>query len=291
MIELILQSDATDPSPSTAPRSAAEAQARLTQAQAQVAALLNTPAGEDARLTLPLTTGGLALGDAAGAAPAQMPFAAVLGCADARMPPELVFGQGINDLFVVRVAGNGPGGECVGSLDFAVHNLADLRLLVVLGHTSCGAVTAAADAFLHPSGYLGLADNLPLRGIVDSLMAAVVAAAAALEAAYGSEATALPGYRAALIELAVILNAAITAAALRRTFAASIGEALDVVYAVYNLHNHVAGLPGDSASNTAPDGGWAAGLASPPADAAALAELARRMACSGFIERLLRGAA
>ena len=167
MIQLILQGEGTDPSPA-APRSAAEAQARLTQAQAQVAALLNTPAGEDARLMLPLTTGGLALGDAAGAAPAQMPFAAVLGCADARMPPELVFGQGINDLFVVRVAGNGPGGECVGSLDFAVHNLADCGCWSCWA-TPAAAVTAAADVFLHPSGYLGLADNLPLRGIVDSL--------------------------------------------------------------------------------------------------------------------------
>ena len=54
----------------------------------------------------------------------QEPFAAVLGCADARVPVEIVFGQGFNDLFVVRVAGNVLGDECLGSLDFAVSNLA-----------------------------------------------------------------------------------------------------------------------------------------------------------------------
>ena len=75
---------------------------------------------------------------------AQRPFAAVLGCSDARVPIEMVFGQAFNDLFVVRVAGNVLGSECLGSLDYALSNLGEsIKLVVVLGHSRCGAVTAA----------------------------------------------------------------------------------------------------------------------------------------------------
>ena len=112
-----------------------EAKSHLLQGQAQIAALLNAPANVDARLTLPLSAADLGAGDYAGVAPVQTPFAAVLGCSDARVPVEFVFGQGVNALFVVRVAGNTPAGEGSGSLDYAVANLADLRLLAVLGHT------------------------------------------------------------------------------------------------------------------------------------------------------------
>jgi len=74
-------------------------------------------------------------------APAQVPFAAVLGCADARVPTEMVFSKGCNELFVVRVAGNVLGRECLGSLRYAVgHFPATLKLLVVLAHARCGAV-------------------------------------------------------------------------------------------------------------------------------------------------------
>ena len=76
----------------------------------------------------------LGVGEAAGP-PVQQPFAAVLACADARVPTELVFGQAVNDLFVVRIAGNVLGSECLGSLDYAVdHFGATLRLVVVLAH-------------------------------------------------------------------------------------------------------------------------------------------------------------
>ena len=77
------------------------------------------------------------------AAPAHTPFAAVLGCSDARVPAELVLGRAAGDLFVVRVAGNVPGTWSVGSIDFAVDKLATMRLLAVIGHTSCQAVGAA----------------------------------------------------------------------------------------------------------------------------------------------------
>lgn len=74
----------------------------------------------------------------------QAPFAAILGCMDSRVPPELVFDQGIGDVFSVRVAGNFADKEIIGCLEFAAH-LAKARLIVVLGHTRCGAVQAACN--------------------------------------------------------------------------------------------------------------------------------------------------
>jgi carbonic anhydrase len=70
------------------------------------------------------------------------PFAVVLGCSDARVPPEIIFGQGPGDLFVVRVAGNVAGPTQLASIEFAVAELG-ARLVVVLGHSECGAVRAA----------------------------------------------------------------------------------------------------------------------------------------------------
>ncbi len=75
----------------------------------------------------------------------QKPFAAVLGCSDSRVPPELVFDQGFGALFVIRVAGNVIGTDVLGSLQYAYHHLR-VPLVVVLGHEGCGAVTAALDA-------------------------------------------------------------------------------------------------------------------------------------------------
>ena len=74
---------------------------------------------------------------------AQHPFAVILGCADSRVPPEIVFDQGLGDLFVVRVAGAVPDDEVIGSIEYAVEHL-HVQLVVVLGHEKCGAVTAAA---------------------------------------------------------------------------------------------------------------------------------------------------
>jgi carbonic anhydrase len=75
----------------------------------------------------------------------QQPFAAVLGCADSRVPVEAVFDQGAGQLFVVRVAGNVPALSPMGSLEFAVEELG-VPLIVVLGHTRCGAVAATMGA-------------------------------------------------------------------------------------------------------------------------------------------------
>lgn len=74
----------------------------------------------------------------------QYPFAAVLSCMDSRVPPEMVFDQGIGDLFVVRVAGNIVDTDDLGSLEYAL-KVVGSKLLVVMGHTSCGAVHGAIE--------------------------------------------------------------------------------------------------------------------------------------------------
>ncbi|MFO0816059.1 MAG: carbonic anhydrase [Gemmatales bacterium] len=76
-------------------------------------------------------------------APRQAPYAAFLGCADSRVPIEIIFDQGFGDLFVTRIAGNVVTPECIGSLEFAT--LLGVKVVYVLGHTSCGAVQAAAE--------------------------------------------------------------------------------------------------------------------------------------------------
>lgn len=75
----------------------------------------------------------------------QHPFAVILGCSDSRVPPEILFDQGLGDLFVVRVAGNVPDDDVIGSIEYAVVHL-QTPLVVVLGHEQCGAVTAATHA-------------------------------------------------------------------------------------------------------------------------------------------------
>ena len=74
----------------------------------------------------------------------QAPFAAVIGCIDSRVPPELVFDQRIGDIFTARIAGNYASDDIIGSLEFATE-LAGAKAIVVLGHSECGAVKGAAD--------------------------------------------------------------------------------------------------------------------------------------------------
>jgi len=71
----------------------------------------------------------------------QHPFAIILGCSDSRVPPEIIFDQGIGDLFIIRVAGNITDNAALGSIEYAVEHLG-VKLIVVLGHEKCGAVDA-----------------------------------------------------------------------------------------------------------------------------------------------------
>ena len=79
----------------------------------------------------------------------QEPFAAILGCSDSRVPVEIVFDQGLGDLFVIRVAGNIVAPSQIGSVEFAAEQF-KTRLVVVLGHSQCGAVGAALEQLQRP---------------------------------------------------------------------------------------------------------------------------------------------
>jgi len=171
-----------------------------------------------------------------GKAPVQSPFGIILGCSDARAPIERIFDHSHNELFVVRVAGNVLGTECLGSIEYGARNFADsLRLVVVLGHTGCGAVGAAVDLYLDPDAYGAIAETHALRSIVDRILVVVRVADKALERRCGLGRSADPGYRAALWLMAVYLNAALTARDLSRELTTSVADGLQVVYGVYDL--------------------------------------------------------
>jgi len=80
----------------------------------------------------------------------QEPFAAILGCSDSRVPVEIVFDQGLGDLFVIRVAGNVVAPSQIGSVEFAAERFGT-RLVVVLGHSRCGAIQATLEQLQRPS--------------------------------------------------------------------------------------------------------------------------------------------
>jgi carbonic anhydrase len=98
----------------------------------------------------------------------QEPFAIILGCSDSRVPAEIVFDQGLGDLFVIRVAGNVVAPSLLGSVEFAAERFGT-RLVVVLGHSRCGAVTATVDELERPSE----SRSPNLRSIVDRIRPAV----------------------------------------------------------------------------------------------------------------------
>ena len=79
----------------------------------------------------------------------QQPFAAILGCSDSRVPVEIVFDQGLGDLFVIRVAGNIVAPSQIGSVEFAAEEFGT-RLVVVLGHTQCGAIRTTLEQLQRP---------------------------------------------------------------------------------------------------------------------------------------------
>lgn len=98
----------------------------------------------------------------------QKPFAIILGCSDSRVPAEIVFDQGLGDLFVIRVAGNIVAPSQVGSVEFAAERFGT-RLVVVLGHSMCGAILATIEQLGQPPS--GQSSNL--RSIVDRVRPSV----------------------------------------------------------------------------------------------------------------------
>jgi len=98
----------------------------------------------------------------------QEPFAIILGCSDSRVPAELVFDQGLGDLFVIRVAGNIVASSQIGSVEFAAERFGT-PLVVVLGHSQCGAVLATLEQIMRPRE----AQSPNLRSIVDRVRPSV----------------------------------------------------------------------------------------------------------------------
>jgi carbonic anhydrase len=98
----------------------------------------------------------------------QEPFAIVLGCSDSRVPAEIVFDQGLGDLFVIRVAGNVVAPSQIGSVEFAAERFGT-RLVVVLGHSQCGAVLATLEELRRPRE----SQSRNLRSIVDRIRPSV----------------------------------------------------------------------------------------------------------------------
>ena len=98
----------------------------------------------------------------------QRPFAIILGCSDSRVPAELVFDQGLGDLFVIRVAGNIVAPSLVGSVEFAAEAF-ETRLVVVLGHSQCGAIAATVEQLRRPTA----ARSRNLQSIVDRVRPAI----------------------------------------------------------------------------------------------------------------------
>src|SRR6516162_8679759 len=189
------------------PLDSSAALGRLNDGNRGFAALLEDPTNKHVQRIISVDSRDLGLGDAS--LPKQRPFAAILGCSDARVPVELIFNEGPNDLFVIRVAGNGLGTEILGSLKYAVDNLSgSLKLIVVLGHSGCGALTTAVDVFLNPSSYLPLVTMHWLRRILDGLLVVVEASARRFQRAFGIEIAHHRHYREAVIEASIVTNAA-----------------------------------------------------------------------------------
>jgi len=130
----------------------------------------------------------------------QEPFAVILGCSDSRVPVEIIFDQGLGDLFVIRVAGNVAASSQVGSVEFAAEAFGT-HLVVVLGHTHCGAITATLDELQRSSE----SQSRGLRSIVDRVRPSVE----------GLLATELRHDRDALVRQAVRANVRVAANFLR----------------------------------------------------------------------------
>jgi carbonic anhydrase len=156
---------AAQPASGNAPNSIppAEALDRLMQGNARYAA--NTPSNKDYSA------------DRAARVSAQYPIAAIVGCADSRVAPELAFDQGPGDLFVVRVAGNFVNDDILASLEYGVEILG-VPLIMVLGHTQCGAVTATVKA---------LKDGTRLPGHLPELVRALKPAVQMAKVGHGED--------------------------------------------------------------------------------------------------------
>ena len=146
-----------------------------------------------------------------GLAAGQSPYAIVLGCSDSRVTPEVIFDKGLGEVFTVRVAGNIVADHEIGSIEYGVEHLCS-PLIVVMGHTKCGAVTAAVNyaypllstSTVRPIPLSTAVANGSINSLINTLLPAVTAAYDANPAAYLTAAS--------LIDPAIVQNVKMTAA-------------------------------------------------------------------------------
>jgi carbonic anhydrase len=285
MFELIYRFDPANPEVRQNPRTAEEALQLLVQGNRDFAESTDARRTDKRTRVIPFDPRAFGWGMPEGDAPVQAPFAAVLGCADARVPTEMVFSKGCNELFVVRVAGNVLGAECLGSLHYAVHHFPKtLKLIVVLAHAKCGAVTEAVDIYLQPGRYLQIANDLPIRSIEDQILVTVRVAAMTMEALYGPEIMRNPECRTALIEAGIVLNAAWSAYCLRLGIGNDFPD-VGVAFGTYDLFTRYVRLPLSPSSEITEE---EKGLFAPPSDAEGFRQLARRICGGPLVRKLLK---
>lgn len=249
----------------------------LSDGNASFARLFDSDAPDDRIISVRELTRGLGHDDR----PAHHPFAAVIGCADARVPVELIFSQTVNELFVVRVAGNVLGQEVIGSIDYAVTAIPSVKLVVVLGHSGCGAMHAATGAYLDPTAFVGLSAEHQLRSIVSQLYPSIRLAHSALIETRGPEIEQHPAFAHVLGEVSIVVNAAVMAAMMRSELTAYDTE-VEARFAIYDLASHCVGIPQRAGQAEAYHG-----LVTPPVDAAALTALAYDLADGEHVDQLL----
>jgi carbonic anhydrase len=273
-VDLVHRYDLGDPQPhGTAPPSTPElAMERLRDGNAHFATFMKncrtSSAGKPVVIPCDRTEIGLGAHDLYGR-PKQSPFALILGCSDAREPAEILFGQGFDDMFTVRVAGNVLGDECVGSVIYALDKFApasnssapgSLKLILVIGHRNCGAVHAAVEAHEgDPSSLLERVASTPhpLAAIVTRISPVVTVSAWAIDSSYGPGASRDKKHTEVLTEIAVYLNAALAAYELARIVKARFpGDSpppVAVRFGVFDLSNDfVQGGPPPYATTTSP---------------------------------------
>ncbi|MGO9392264.1 carbonic anhydrase [Rhodoblastus sp.] len=260
------------------------ARLRLDEGNQAFAALLESMASDEAvaRRVIQVDSRDFGLAGGSRESPKQRPFAAVLGCSDARVPVELIFNEGPNDLFVIRVAGNSLGSDVLGSLSYAVEHLGgSIKLIAVLGHSGCGAVSAAVDIFLDPRRYFEHAANHSLRGILDRMLVVVQASAKRMLEIFGPDVAQYPGYRAALIEAAIVVNAALAAYTVNKELKNQEFGDIKAVYGVYVVESREVWSPHRGTAM------WS-GLADPPIDPESFTELGNAVLNSNRILSILK---
>ncbi len=260
------------------PSTAEEARRALEKGNERFASLASRGRDGDVREIIAIPPWALGISGVAGMPPAQTPFAAILGCSDARAPVDRVFEQAVNDLFVVRVAGNVLGDECLGSLEYASANLETIQLFVVVGLHELWGGNDGCRCF-PDSGSVPEYGREPSSAFnrrsavrVDSL------ASMALEEVAGDEVRNNPNYRQALIETSVIVNAALAAMTLRQEINR------DVAFGVYDLVSRRVCVPSAHSDEDFT-------LHVPPADIDELNQLGRSIAGSEFVTSILQATA